>query len=92
METFRFDCEYKFGYEYDFLETIRYDYGHYEYEFDYRYDLLETFRFDCEYEFCYEYDFLETFRYDYGHCEYRPVARIFYRGGGCVFQDPGPTN
>ena len=52
---------YEFDYEYDFLETFRFDY---EYEFDYEYDFLETFRFDCEYEFDYEYD-LEAFRSDY---------------------------
>ena len=44
------------SYEYDFLETFRFDY---EYEFDYKYDFLETFKFDCEYEFDYEYDFLD---------------------------------
>ena len=42
-------------YEYDFLETFRFDY---KYEFDYEYDFLKTFRFDYEYEFDYEYDFL----------------------------------
>ena len=42
-QTFRFDYEYEFDCEYDFLETFRFDY---EYEFDYEYDFLETFRFD----------------------------------------------
>ena len=37
-----------FDYEYDFLETFRFEY---EYEFDYEYDFLETFRFDYEYEY-----------------------------------------
>ena len=31
---------YKFDYEYNSLETFRFDY---EYEFDYEYDFLETF-------------------------------------------------
>ena len=58
LASVRFDCEYKFDYEYDFLETFRFDY---EYEFDYEYDFLETFRFDYEYEFDYKYNFLEIF-------------------------------
>ena len=57
LEIFRFNYEYEFGYEYDFLETFRLDY---EYKFDHGYDFLETFRLDYVYEFDYEYDFLET--------------------------------
>ena len=54
--------EYDFDYEYDYLETSRFDY---EYEFDYEYDFLETFRFDYECEFDHKYDFLKIFRFDY---------------------------
>ena len=42
------DHKYEFDYEYDLLETFRFDY---ECEFDYEYDFFETFRFDYEYEF-----------------------------------------
>ena len=46
LEIFRFDYQYEFDYEYDFLGTFRFDY---EYEFHYEYDFLETFRFNYEY-------------------------------------------
>ena len=38
---------YEFEYEYDFIETFKFDY---EYEFDYEYNFLETFRLDFEYD------------------------------------------
>ena len=47
LETFRFDYQYVFDYEYDFLETFRLNS---KYEFDNEYDFFETFRFDYEYD------------------------------------------